>query len=518
MARLPLWMGAAAIALATAAGCQKNADSSAAARAAASAGPVELVAPGEASRHFAAVTQHLELGGVLFGYADVDGDIERLAAALRGVADSVATDQPQAAVLQQDFAAIFTELGLADVKAVGLSSAADPAGGFRNRCFFYTPNGRRGLLAGLGGPAAPFQNLRLAPVDADLFCENELDLPAVYAAVRAIVARVGGDATANRLETTLKGAGNEAGLSALDLVQRWKGRTTCVLRFEKQGAIALPTPQPLQLPAFSLLLRFDGIAPALKALLDRLPAFDRTEQNGVAFYALKPRLPIETWSPLIAIEGDALYLVTSRDFYDTCRGPGPRLATDTAFAAALARLGPTGNGLSYISPRFFTRLHQLPELNRTGDPEMSRVLAFAARNLPHPAQPLVSVRTNLPEGVLFRSAWHSSLKEDLALVAIYNPVTVGALAAMAVPAFQKVRTASTETAIKNNLRQLSAAADQYYLETGRTNATYDDLVGQDRAIRAIQPAAGENYRSIIFKQGAPVRVRLPDGRVFEAKP
>lgn len=518
MARIPLWLGAAAIALGAATACRKDPNSSVPVGSAPPTRAVEIVAPTECSRHFAAVSRHLELGGVLYGYVDVDGDIERLAGVLRGVADSVAADQPQAAVLKQDFAAIFTDLGLADVKAVGLSSVPDPTGGFRNRCFFYTPNGRRGLLAGLGGPAAPFQNLQLAPADADLFCENELDLPAIYAALRAIVSRVGGEATANVLESTIKSAGNETGLSALDLVQRWKGRTTCVLRFEKAGAIALPTPEPLQLPAFSLLLRFDGIAPALKALLDRLPAFDRAEQNGVAFYALKPRLPLENWSPLVAIEGDALYLASSRAFYDDCRGSGARLAAHPAFAAALAKLGPDGNGLSYLSPQFFTRLRQLPDLNRGGNPELARALALATRNLPSPAQPLVSVRTNLPDGVLFRSAWHSSLKEDLAMVAVYNPVTVGALAAMAVPAFQKVRATSAERTIRNNLRQLAVAAEQFYLETGRTNATYDDLVGPGRALRELKPVAGENYRSIIFKQGAPVRVRLPDGRSFEAKP
>ena len=89
------------------------------------------------------------------------------------------------------------------------------------------------------------------------------------------------------------------------------------------------------------------------------------------------------------------------------------------------------------------------------------------------------------------------------------------MSAMAIPAFQKVRGTSQEKTIQNNLRQLSAAAQQYYLETGNTNATYDDLVGPDRAIRTLKPVAGENYRSIIFKQGAPLRLTLPDGRTFQ---
>jgi type IV pilus assembly protein PilA len=42
-------------------------------------------------------------------------------------------------------------------------------------------------------------------------------------------------------------------------------------------------------------------------------------------------------------------------------------------------------------------------------------------------------------------------------------VIIGLLAAMAIPAFQKVRTNSQDKAVLNNARQISAAADQYYL-------------------------------------------------------
>lgn len=516
------WMVAATLALAALAGCQKNAESSAAAAPAASAakpqsgGSVALVAASERSRHFAAVAEQLELGGTLYGYVDIDGDVERIATLARGMVENIATEVPQAAALKQDFVQIAADLGLSDVKAIGLSSVADPSGGFRNRCFFYTPTGRRGLLAGLGGPAAPFENLRLAPADTDVFCENEFDLPAVYTALRAIVARVAGEAAANIVDAQIKSAGKQAGISAYDIVQSWKGRTTFVLRFAKDGSITIPAKQPLTVPAFSLLLRFDGIAPSLKPLLDNVPVFEKSEVGGISLYSLKAQVPVEGWAPLLAIDGNALCLATSRAFFDECLGTAtPRLATNPEFAATLDRLGREGNGLTYVSTNTFVRLRELPELNRAGDPELVRALNFVLPHFQQPTKPLLSVRTNRPNGVLFRSAWNASLKQDLAGVAIYNPVTIGMMSAMAIPAFQKVRVNSQEKTIQNNLRQLSAAAQQYYLETGNTHAAYDDLVGPDRYISAIKPVAGENYRSIIFKQGSPVRITLPDGRVFQ---
>jgi type IV pilus assembly protein PilA len=45
-------------------------------------------------------------------------------------------------------------------------------------------------------------------------------------------------------------------------------------------------------------------------------------------------------------------------------------------------------------------------------------------------------------------------------------VIIGLLAAMAIPAFQKVRIASQEKAVLNNARQLASAADQYMMENG----------------------------------------------------
>jgi len=72
-------------------------------------------------------------------------------------------------------------------------------------------------------------------------------------------------------------------------------------------------------------------------------------------------------------------------------------------------------------------------------------------------------------------------------------VIIGLLAAMAVPAFQKVRTTSQEKTIMNNLRQLASAADQHFLETGTSTAGLTDLVGNDKYIKSLDIVAGETY-------------------------
>jgi len=76
-------------------------------------------------------------------------------------------------------------------------------------------------------------------------------------------------------------------------------------------------------------------------------------------------------------------------------------------------------------------------------------------------------------------------------------VIIGLLAAMAIPAFQKVRTTSQQKTITNNLRQLASAADQYFLEEGLTTVTSGELVGSNKYVKEVSAVAGETYPSPI---------------------
>jgi type IV pilus assembly protein PilA len=99
---------------------------------------------------------------------------------------------------------------------------------------------------------------------------------------------------------------------------------------------------------------------------------------------------------------------------------------------------------------------------------------------------------------------------------ILSFVPIGMMAAMAIPAFQKVRTVSQEKAIINNLRQLDAAAAQYMLEQGVSSATYDQLVGPHTYIHTLQSVTGEDYTNVVIHaEDTVLVVRTPDGRSIE---
>ena len=85
-------------------------------------------------------------------------------------------------------------------------------------------------------------------------------------------------------------------------------------------------------------------------------------------------------------------------------------------------------------------------------------------------------------------------------------VIIGLLAAMAIPAFQKVRQASQDKTILNNARQMSAAADQYFLENGVSNVLFVNLVGATNYVKALNTVAGEWYPDW-YTQGVTITVR-----------
>jgi type IV pilus assembly protein PilA len=72
-------------------------------------------------------------------------------------------------------------------------------------------------------------------------------------------------------------------------------------------------------------------------------------------------------------------------------------------------------------------------------------------------------------------------------------VIIGLLAALAIPAFQKVRVASQDKAVLNNMRLLAAAADQYFTEKGTNTVQFTVLVGSTGYIKSFTVVAGESY-------------------------
>lgn len=88
-------------------------------------------------------------------------------------------------------------------------------------------------------------------------------------------------------------------------------------------------------------------------------------------------------------------------------------------------------------------------------------------------------------------------------------VIIGLLAVMAIPAFNKVRATSQKNVVTNNLRQIANAADQYFLETGNTSVSVDDLVSNNYLKNVPQAVAGESYNFTVSQDYNSLSVNVP---------
>jgi len=84
-------------------------------------------------------------------------------------------------------------------------------------------------------------------------------------------------------------------------------------------------------------------------------------------------------------------------------------------------------------------------------------------------------------------------------------VIIGLLAALAIPALQKVRQSSQDKAVLNNARQLAAAADQYMMENGVSQVQRIVLVGATSYVKSFATVAHESYPDWIT-QGVTITV------------
>jgi hypothetical protein len=142
---------------------------------------VAALDPASDKRRFNEVAGQLDLGGVLYGYVSVDGDLSGLAkfansfmSGMKEIDKGVSAHIPDV-----DIEALMKISGLDSISALGLSSIQSNQG-FRNKVYLHAPNGVRGLLSMFGDEAKEFEVLQLAPSGTDFVVQQEIKLKTFY--------------------------------------------------------------------------------------------------------------------------------------------------------------------------------------------------------------------------------------------------------------------------------------------------------------------------------------------------
>ncbi len=488
-------------------------------------GPVGLVPPDQRAPQFDRVSEFLDLGGVFYAYMDLTGEAERLAGLLDEAVAAFKESNPDMPPLPLNFAKFLDAAGLSGMDAVGLSSVQLDNGLFHNRTILFFPDGVSGLFGVFGDAPHPFDSLDLAPASADLVWETDYRPQVLRDTVLEMAGALGGALGRGAISSQLTMARPEiGGRTPNQIIDSLGNRAIVIIEFV-DGGEQMEVAPGISFPETRFLLGIDG---ATELLLSLRPAVEGQSDlewtetdNGFEITATTPPpAPFGSLSPLLVADTTTgrMFIASDRSFLDVCLADGGKLKDTDAFKEAANLLPPEGVSFTYATPGFIEPIRGIFESSMTASPTplpLEAVNRFSAIFFPDFPAPVASVTTVGPEGLYAAANLGTSHRATVASLTLQPTVMVAGLsAAMAIPAFQKVRENSQQKTVLNNLRQVASAGQQYLLEEGADRARYDQLEGE--YFPPLTPVNGEDYTGLVVEAaGGTLSVTMANGETVE---
>ena len=418
--------------------------------------------PDADAARFETVAKQLDLGGVLYGYVSVDGDLSAIGVYVKSFMDGMrplAHDVPQV-----DVPAILKVSGLYAISAVGFSSKS-VEGGFRNKSYLYTPEGRRGLLRMLGGESKPFDVVKLAPAGSDFVFEQDLNLKVVYESIQeALVAGMGEQGAL--FKAMMDGAVNQPLPPPIPFTMKkvladLDTQISVIIDADLDKKISLthPDAEGLQLPLMRAAVLIDELGwvagelakilePMLVHPTERPPAKIVRNPNWVGVQlAIEPEQYSVMDAEILELFGSTnpvlvhhrpsgkLVIASGLEFAENLFIPKPNLEDDPDFRKTMVGLPMKGTAITYASPALFSALREVLEsamdVEDLGGAEGLILNTFLKLFLPKNVRGEGSVTTNSKDGILTVSNSAHSHKANI-VSSLAGPLLMGIATTMPV--------------------------------------------------------------------------------------
>jgi hypothetical protein len=368
------------------------------------------------SPHFDSVAARLQLGGTVYAYADIEGDAERATDFLLTLLRDLPGLPTGQSVSRLNASSLVRILGLHDVKAIGLSSY-ESGDHYHNRGFVHHTGAREGLLKLFGAEPQAFELSSIAPADADLVWEQQINLSALVDIVRAL-GELGVGLSPEELDEVLSERLLDLDVTLGQLFAALDTTVGLILAVDESRSLRIPG-ESLWFPYTDFLFRIDGFARladaiAERAAFDPLIAIEQTERWVIIRPALSLPPPWTAYQPSVVkeIATGRMYVVSSPAFLEECLSTVNGVKRSAGFVRAFEHLPASGNGLAYVSPRMTRQMHAL--LDRVIAAGGSSISTSIARFfLPDVGYPAGWVVENTRDGLLFTSNTPSSHKSTL---------------------------------------------------------------------------------------------------------
>lgn len=482
---------------------------------------VGLLPKEERAPQFDRVSNFLDLGGVFYAYMDLTLEAENLGRVLTDIATKVRTSMPNVPALPLDFEKFMDATGFSGLDAVGMSSRELEDGYFHNRSILFFPEGVSGFFKVFGEMPHPFDSLDLAPATADLVAEISYRPGEIRNTVLAIGDSLAGAFGRGVIEAQLARPVPELGFRSPDqLIDSIGNRIIVILDFHADES--LPGGPWGSVPKTDILVAIDGITDlveSLKPTLEQHPSAEWVDTDtGFEIRSNDPvPPPYDYLQPIIVADTQTkrLFLTTNRAYLEECLQNANKLKNTDEFRQAANLLPSDGVLFSYVSPEYSETVIRVMENMVSQNPMLeAEFIDFIKMLVPSIPRPIASVTTVGPEGLYTASNLNYSHRTTVASLAVQPVAIAGMMSAMAIPAFQKVRSTSQEKTIMNNLRQFASGGQQFVLEEGAREATYSDIVPE--YISTLNPVDGEDYTGLVVRSiGGTLSVTTQSGKTVE---
>lgn len=390
------------------------------------------------SPHFEEVAGHLHLGGEVYVYADVDGDLRQLT---ESVNELLAQIEPEGEITPDQIRQLLNATGFANLQAFGLSSYEDGAI-FRNRAYLKFDGRREGLMTVAGGSPHPFEVVSLAPAGSDLVIEQDLYLKQGYGVLIETLAAFEPQ-MAKEIERELAQSLPGLAVTGKDILKAADTKLMLIAKLDPNRRIDIRDISPaVSLPHVDFAMALDGYGFVVDQAADQYGQaglFDVSRDKDTLVLQLNIPAPpaLQGYKPVLARKGARLWLASTRAFLDATLGGEAKLSSESRWSSASEGLAKEGNGVSYVSPEFFGVVRSIAK-QLPSDEERAFGEAFIDYFLPEGDQAIASVQVNGTDSFYFASNSTFSHKSTLGMLMYVNPLTLGVLSAVAIPAFAGV--------------------------------------------------------------------------------
>ncbi len=375
----------------------------------------QTVATSQRSPHFERVNNHLQLGGPIYSFVDIEGDLERLIDLISNSIQALPKDRDTDRLKSLDLQKYLKILGLDGLQAVGFSSIRREKG-FHNRSVLSFRPPPRGLFQ--TRKAHTFSVPRMGPANADFVFEIDINLRNAIDVIEKIVASV--DPAAGReWHREINKKIPQATITWKQLIAHLDTRVFGIVRINSNRRLQVPD-IPIPLPHVEFVLGFDGAADLLNKvpLLQQMP----TVQEGPLRIVSAPMRPPGDLSIYnIAVAADTkikrLYFTTTKTFLNECLNADGRLTKQSHFKQAVTNLPTTGNSFFYMSPNVQNEMNILVTQAIHFTPNLKKlaplIRAYLSLIAPDAGVPIAGVSMTKKDGVYAVSNMTSSHKMSL---------------------------------------------------------------------------------------------------------